>query len=298
MPRRRRARRAGRSRNRSRWSTAGWTRWASSAEDSVEQIEQRRPESAREPRLRRLGRDGRAARRQIFVGRPEAELGEQVDAAALRDQARDFAVWVGEVPEMACARRTGGDAGGLPLGGRQILIVDSIDAERALAHHAGCLVELPRAIRTGPGAELATDADVGIDEYDAVLRALVGRSCRADRHAQGIFAMHAGAGEVHRPGAPRALRLVRVDAIEPNTVRIRAVPVVVGQEAGLSAGVPLLAVDRAGMAADAGVEIHHQPQLLRPRWGLRQHRHDALSAVSLMRNGLAPGRGAVSAGDC
>src|SRR6185437_16302548 len=60
----------------------------------------------------------------------------------------------------------------------------------------------------------------------------------------------------------------------------------------------LFAVDRTGMAADAGVEVHDQTQLLGPRLGLRQHCHDALSATSLTRNGLAPRRGAVSAGAC
>src|ERR1041384_8778236 len=80
---------------------------------------------------------------------------------------------------------------------REALVVDAVDAQRALLHGAVVVVVFARAIRTGPGAELAADAGVGIDQHDAIGGALVGRAGRTDRDAGRRLAMQAGAREMH-----------------------------------------------------------------------------------------------------
>ena len=57
---------------------------------------------------------------------------------------------------------------------RQQLVVDAVDAQRALLHHLFLLVHFARAVGAGPGAVLAADALVVVDQHDAVLGALVG----------------------------------------------------------------------------------------------------------------------------
>ena len=56
--------------------------------------------------------------------------------------------------------------------------------------------------------------------------------------------------------------LIGMHAVEPGAVRIAAVGVLVGQRRRIAAGVPFLAARRAGLTADAGVEIDHQAELL------------------------------------
>src|SRR3546814_8385723 len=51
-----------------------------------------------------------------------------------------------------------------------------------------------RAVGAGPGAQLAADAGVGVDQHDAVLGALVGGPGRADGDAGRVVAVQAGLG--------------------------------------------------------------------------------------------------------
>src|SRR5690606_23388139 len=93
-----------------------------------------------------------------------------------------------------------------------------------------------------------------------------GRPGRADRHAGRVLAMQAGLGEVHRAAvAVVGDHLEAVDAVEPHAGGIGAVGVAVGQRRRMSGGVPLLAVHRAGVTADADVEVDDQAELHRPR---------------------------------
>ena len=92
--------------------------------------------------------------------------------------------------------------------------------------------------------------------------ALVGRAGRADGDAGRRLAMQARAREMHGAALRAVADLVGMHAVEPGAVRIAAVGVLVGQRRGIAAGVPLLAACRAGLAADAGVEIDHQAELL------------------------------------
>ncbi len=104
---------------------------------------------------------------------------------------------------MARTGRAGAHAGGQAVLRLQVLVVDAVDAERAFLHHAVAVVVFARAIGTGPGAQLAADAGVRVDQHDAVFGALVGGAGRADGDAGRRFAMQAGAREMHGAGLVR-----------------------------------------------------------------------------------------------
>ena len=68
--------------------------------------------------------------------------------------------------------------------------------------------------------------------------------------------------------------------VEPDTERIGATRIGIGQRPELAAVIPFLARHRAGMTTDADVEIDQQTELLlRGRW---QHRH-GVTFVKLTR---------------
>ena len=118
------------------------------------------------------------SRRQVFVGRGVAHFGHEIEAAALGDELRDRRVRVVEIAEMPRPRR--GRSQRRRERGRpraRGLVVDAVDAERAFLHDACIVVELARAIGAGPGAQLAADAEILVDEDDAVLA----RACRRRR---------------------------------------------------------------------------------------------------------------------
>src|SRR5262245_33953004 len=124
---------------------------------------------------------------------------------------------------MARAGWTGAHAGGHAILLNQLLVVDAVNAQRALLHHADAVVVLARAVRAGPGAQLAADAGVGIDQHDAVFGALVGGAGGAHSHAIGLLAVEAGAREVHGLTVGAFTHLEAVDAVEPGAVRIGTV---------------------------------------------------------------------------
>ena len=64
---------------------------------------------------------------------------------------------------------------------------------------------------------------------------------------------------------------VTVHAVEPDSVGLRAVRILVRQRSEVAALVPFLARDRAGVAADADIEIDYQAEFLRR--GRRQRGH-------------------------
>src|SRR3546814_3610509 len=103
----------------------------------------------------------------------------------------------------------------------EILVIDPVDAQGAFLHDAVSLVVLARAVGARPGAQLAADAGVGIDQHDAVGLALVGRARRADGDAGRLLAMQAASRKVHHPAAAavRLLGLEAVDAFEPHPLR-------------------------------------------------------------------------------
>src|SRR5215813_12150851 len=117
---------------------------------------------------------------------------------------------------MARSDRAGRDASRHALFFLQVLVVDPIDAQRALLHHADIFIELARAVGARPGAELAADAEILVHQHDAVLGALEGGTGRANGDARRLFAMQTGPWEVHGAAARALARLEAVDAVEPH----------------------------------------------------------------------------------
>src|SRR4051794_4587906 len=124
---------------------------------------------------------------------------------------------------MPGAGRARGDAGrhAVPFG--QIVVIDAVDAQRALLHHPDIGVEFARPIGTGPAAQFAADALVLVDQHDAVRGPLVGSPGRADGDAGRRLAMQAGAWEVDRVPTHLGGVLVTVDAVEPDAVGMAAI---------------------------------------------------------------------------
>ena len=210
---------------------------------------------------------------------------------------------------MPRARRTRHHARRLAVDLLERLVVDAVHAQRALLHRAALDAVLARAVRARPRTQLAADALVRIDQHDAVLRALVACPGRAHGHAGRRLAVQARAREMHglrwragngecgigngRSRWPDAWRMagfshsrfptpdsrlhrIRMHPVEPHPMRLGAVGIGIGQGAEVAAVVPFLARDRAGVAADAGVEVDHEAELSR-RWRW-QRGHPCMSA--------------------
>ena len=128
-----------------------------------------------------------------------------------------------DVAEQPRVRRAGQHARGLPVRFGQRLVVDAVDAQRALGHLLPLLVELAHAVRARPRAVLAADALVVVDQHDAVLRALVARTGRADGHARRILAVQARLRKVHRLRVGELADLEGLHAVEEGAGRIRVV---------------------------------------------------------------------------
>ena len=212
-------------------------------------------------------------RRQVFVGRSAFLLRHQVIAATARNQLADIGVRIAKIAERARAHRAGGDTGRDATFLGQVRVVDLVHTERAFLHDARILIILPGAIGAGPGTELASDAGICVHQNNAVFFALVGGAGRADGDAGRIVAMQAAFREMdHASAGLLILHLETVDAIEPHTGRISAIRVRIGHRGRMSAAVPFLAVDGAGMAADTDIEVNDQPELFL-RGGLGKRRH-------------------------
>jgi len=74
--------------------------------------------------------------------------------------------------------------------------------------------------------------------------------------------MQAGFGKIDRASVLALAGLEGVDAVEPDAPGTIAIGVEIRQRAHMAARVPFLASRRAGMAADADIEIDDQPELL------------------------------------
>src|SRR3954466_2269184 len=75
-------------------------------------------------------------RRQVFVDGLVSRFGKEVVAVPLRHELRNRRSRIAEVAEVTSACRTCFDAGGNAVLGGEILVIDAIDAQRALAHDA------------------------------------------------------------------------------------------------------------------------------------------------------------------
>src|SRR3546814_15894653 len=94
-----------------------------------------------------------------------------------------------------------------------------------------------RAVGAGPGAQLAADAGVCVDQHDAVLGALVGGAGRADGDAGRVVAVQAGLGKAHRAALPVVgPHLEAVDSAESTPGRIGTAVGAVGMPLGMGVG--------------------------------------------------------------
>src|SRR5262249_55710550 len=189
-------------------------------------------------------------------------LGHGLAAAALRQELRDPRARVAEIAEMPRGGRAGRNAGRNALVLPEVLVIDAVDAERAFLHHSAVLVELACAVGTSPGAQLASDAEVRIDQHDAVLGALVGGAGRAHGHAVGLLAVIAILRDIDGAAVLAFAEFERVHAIEPHAPRLRVIRTEFRQRPGLAESVPLLAAHHAGVTPDARVEIDDERELL------------------------------------
>src|SRR5262249_51367486 len=156
--------------------------------------------------------------REVFVDGLVAELRQQVEAAALDHKLGHGASRIGQVAEVARARGAGAHAGRHAVFLWKALVIDPVDAQRALLHDAVAVVILARAIGAGPRAQLASDAGLGVDQHDAVLGALEGGTRGTHADARRFFAMEARAREVHRTARRVLAHLVGVHTVEPGAV--------------------------------------------------------------------------------
>ena len=164
----------------------------------------------------------------------------------------------------------------------QAFIVEPIDAQGTFFHHLLLFVDFARAVGAGPGAILATDALVVVDQHDAILGPLVTRARGAHRNTGRIFAMQAGFREMHRLRVREFTHFEGLHAIEKSSGGVGAVRVAVHHRTGLARGIPLLAAGHAGVTADTGVEIYDQGQL-------RHFASPRTKACHLPRAGSMPG---------
>src|SRR5262249_36694651 len=121
-------------------------------------------------------------------------------------------------------------------------------------------------------AQLAADAGLRIDQHDAILGALVGGAGRAHRDAVRLIAMQTRSGKIDGPTCGSLAGFEGVHAVEPGTVRIDTVGVLIGERRGIAAAVPLLAAGGAGVAADTGIEVDDEAQLFAGAGGEGGHR--------------------------
>ena len=119
-----------------------------------------------------------------------------------------------------------------------------MQAEVALVGGAGDRVDETRIVGASLNAVLAADANIGIDDDDAVFLPLPRRLGRADRDARRMVAMIA---QPRQEGAANVGVLALLDVFDPRTRRPQG-----HVELGLAS-------DRAGVAADAAAEVDQHP---------------------------------------
>ena len=167
-----------------------------------------------------LGRAGKAstaapgaARRQIFIGRSVAHLGHQIVATARRHQS-DTRNWIAQVAIMAGTGRTVDTQAGTRSAragfhcryGRRTRCISSSPRRwrHIRAHHRG-----------RPRTEFAADAQIGVDQDNAVAGAFI-------RGAGGHTVTHLASSQCghergsKRSGYRRPPRFIGVDTVEPN----------------------------------------------------------------------------------
>jgi hypothetical protein len=75
--------------------------------------------------------------------------------------------------------------------------------------------------------------------------------------------METGFREMHgSTGADIVLSLESVDTVKPDSVRLAAIRLKIGEGCHFAAGIPFLAINGAGMTTDADIEINNKTEFL------------------------------------
>ena len=99
---------------------------------------------------------------------------------------------------------------------------------------------------------------------------------------------------MHRAAFITITGFIGMHAVEPNAFLGCGIRVLIGQRPHMAAGVPFLAIRRASMAADTGIQINHQAKLLGPRYGSGQGCHGFLSPA--LKRRISGGSGILGGG--
>ena len=113
----------------------------------------------------------------------------QIAAAAECDHLRNLGSGIAQIAKMAGIDRADHNAGRLSILRREVLIVNPVNAQCAFLHDAFVSIELARAVRASPGAQLTADANRLVDQHDAIFGALIGGAGRAYGDASWFIAM-------------------------------------------------------------------------------------------------------------
>ena len=160
-----------------------------------------------------------------------------------------------DITEQPCRGRARHHAGRLSLGLWKGFIIDAVNAQRAFGHHLTVLIKLPDAVRTGPGAVLAANALVIVNQHNAIFLTLVRRSGRTHRDTGWILAMQTGLWKMYGLSAGINTGFISLYTVEEGPRWIGIIGVLIDQRTGSTGGIPLLAGSHAGMTANADIEI-------------------------------------------
>ena len=93
---------------------------------------------------------------------------------------------------------------------------------------------------------------------------------------------------MHRAAVGAVAGFEAVDAVEPDAERVRAIGIEIGQRRRMAAAVPFLAIDGAGLTADADVEIDDEAEFFCARWRQAGHRFASFKRCHHGTCGRAP----------
>ena len=147
--------------------------------------------------------------------------------------------------------------GRFALGFRQGFVINPIHTQGAFLHHLLLLIQFACTVRAGPGAVLAADALVVINQHNAILLALVTGASGADRDTRCVFTVQTTLGEVQGLGVGELTDLKGLHPVEEGAGRILGKRIVIKQRAGGSGGIPLFTAGHTRVAADADVKVNH-----------------------------------------
>ena len=140
----------------------------------------------------------------------------------------------------------------------QRLVINPVNTERALLHHAFSRIHLTCAIRARPCTKPAANAPIFIDQHNAIFFTLIRCSCRANRHTRCIFTMQARFREMHNPCICACAGLECMHAVKPRAHRIIAIGIFISQRRAITGRVPFFTIHHTSLTADTNIKVDHK----------------------------------------